>query len=142
MYSKPEIESILAEHQSAPEKRFAQQALAKGVTEVVHGITSAKAAINLTELLFGNKKIGMLSATEIEGIALLLPTLKLSDDRPKIALVDALVETELASSKTEARQLIKQNAISINGEKITDDTLEIQSLAILKRGKNKFALVK
>ena len=142
VYSKPEVESILAEHQSAPEKRFAQQALAKGVTEVVHGITSAKAAINLTELLFGNKKIGMLSATEIEGIALLLPTLKLSDDRPKIALVDALVETELASSKTEARQFIKQNAISINGEKITDDTLEIQSLAILKRGKNKFALVK
>ena len=74
--------------------------------------------------------------------ALLLPTLKLSDDRPKIALVDALVETELASSKTEARQLIKQNAISINGEKITDETFEIQSLAILKRGKNKFALVK
>lgn len=142
VYSKPEIESILAEHQSAPEKRFAQQALAKGVTEVVHGVTSAKAAINLTELLFGNKKIGMLSATEIEGIALLLPTLKLSDDRPKITLVEALVEAELASSKTEARQLIKQNAISINGEKITDETFEIQSLAILKRGKNKFALVK
>lgn len=142
IYSKEEIESILAEHKEAPEKRVAQKALAKGATEVVHGKTSAKAAITLTEILFGGKKLGQLSETEIESIALLLPALKLTDERPKISIVDALVETELVSSKTEARNMIKNNAISVNGEKVTDETTEISSLSILKRGKNKFALIK
>ncbi|MBR1802255.1 tyrosine--tRNA ligase [Candidatus Saccharibacteria bacterium] len=142
VYDKDEIEKILAEHKTAPEKRLAQKALAKGVTEVVHGKTSANAAITLTEILFGGKKLGVLSETEIENIALLLPTIKLSEDRPQINLVDALVESELVSSKTEARNMIKSNAVSVNGEKITDENFIIMSLSILKRGKNKFALVK
>lgn len=142
VYSKEEIESILEEHKAHPELRTAQKALAKGVTEVVHGKTSAQAAITLTEILFGGKKLGQLSETEIENISLLLPTLKLDENRPKIALIDALVETELVSSKNEARKMISGNAISINGEKVTDETAEISSLSILKRGKNKFALVK
>ncbi len=142
VYSKEEIEAILAEHKAAPEKRIAQKALAKGATEVVHGKTSAKAAITLTDILFGGKKLGQLTENEIESIALLLPTLKLSEERPAISLVDALVETELVSSKTEARKMIAGNAISVNGEKVTDEAFEITSLSILKRGKNKFALVK
>ena len=142
IYPKEEIEAILDEHKSAPEKRLAQKALAKGVTEVVHGITSAKAAITLTELLFGDKKIGLLSTTEIEHISLLLPTLKLDETRLNVNIVDALVETGLTSSKTEARKLVNQNAISVNNEKVNDETFEIRSLAILKRGKNKFALIK
>jgi tyrosyl-tRNA synthetase len=142
VYGKEEIEAILAEHKEAPEKRIAQKALAKGVTEVVHGKTSAQAAITLTEILFGGKKLGILSETEIENIALLLPTLKLSEDRPQINIVDALVEAELVSSKTEARNMIKSNAISVNGEKVTDETFAIMSLSIIKRGKNKFALVR
>ena len=142
VYSKEEIESILAEHKAAPENRIAQKALAKGVTEVVHGKTSAKAAITLTEILFGGKKLGVLSETEIESIALLLPTARLNDERTEISLVDALVETELVSSKTEARKMIAGNAISVNGEKVTDENFVVKSIAILKRGKNKFALVK
>jgi tyrosyl-tRNA synthetase len=137
VYSKEEIESILAEHKQAPEK-----ALAKGATEVVHGKASANAAINLTDILFGGKKIGVLSETEIENIALLLPTIRLNSDRPEISLIDALVETELVSSKSEARKMIAGNAISVNDEKITDENYSIKSISILKRGKNKFALIK
>ena len=140
--TREEIEKVLAEHREAPEKRLAQRALAKGVTEVVHGKTSAQAAITLTEILFGGKKLGILSETEIENIALLLPTLKLDESRPQVNIVDALAELELTSSKGEARQMIKQGAISVNGEKVTDESYEIMSLSILKRGKNKFALIK
>jgi tyrosyl-tRNA synthetase len=142
VYSKEEIEAILAEHKAAPEKRVAQKALAKGATEVVHGKTSAEAAITLTEILFGGKKIGQLSETEIENISLLLPTLRLTNERSSVNLIDALVETELVSSKSEARKMISGNAISVNGEKINDEKFEIASVSILKRGKNKFALVK
>ena len=73
---------------------------------------------------------------------MLLPTIKLSEDRAQINIVDALVETELVSSKGEARKMITAGAISANGEKISDDNFMIMSLSILKRGKNKFALVK
>ena len=96
----------------------------------------------MTEILFGGKKLGVLSETEIESIALLLPTARLNDERTEISLVDALVETELVSSKTEARKMIAGNAISVNGEKVTDENFVVKSIAILKRGKNKFALVK
>lgn len=140
--SREEIEKVLAEHKTAPEKRLAQKALAKGVTEVVHGKTSAEAAITLTEILFGGKKLGILSETEIENIALLLPTIKLDENRSQINIVDALAEAELVSSKGEARKMIKAGAISVNGDKVTDETYEIMSLSILKRGKNKFALIK
>ena len=142
IYPREEIERILAEHKEAPENRLAQKALAKGVTEVVHGKMSAEAAITLTEILFGGKKLGVLSETEIENIALLLPTLRLDESRPQLSIVDALVETGLTSSKGEARKMIKGNAISVNGEKVTDENFEIMSLSILKRGKNKFALIK
>jgi tyrosyl-tRNA synthetase len=142
VYSKEEIEGIISEHKTAPEKRLAQKALAKGVTEVVHGKTSAEAAITLTEILFGGKKIGQLSETEIENISLLLPTLRLTNEHSSVNLIDALVETELVSSKSEARKMISGNAISVNGEKINDEKFEIASVSILKRGKNKFALVK
>lgn len=56
-------------------------------------------------------------------------------------LFDALVETGLTSSKSEARKLAAAGAITINGEKVTADT-QINQVALLKRGKNKFSVVK
>ncbi len=140
--SKEEVEDILAKHKEHPEKRLAQKMLARGVTEVVHGKTSAESVVMLTDILFGDKKLGMLSETEIEHISMLIPSIKLSEDRPQISLVDSLVELGLTSSKTEARNMIKSGAISINEDKATDENAMVMSLAIIKRGKNKFGLVK
>ena len=138
--SKDEIDQILTEHQVHPELRIAQKALARGATEVVHGKASAAAAITLTELLFGGRKIETLSESEIENITMLLPHLNLEDN--EINLIDALVELGLASSRSEAKTLILGNAISVNNQKIQDPAYQISSFAILKRGKNKFAIVK
>lgn len=139
---KETIDKILEEHRAHPEQRLAQKALAKSVTEIVHGKNSAAAAILLTDLLFGDRRIETLSESDIESIALLLTTIRLSEKAGKISLIDALVETSLCSSRSEAKQLISGNAISVNGEKVTDVSREINALAVLKRGKNKFALVK
>ncbi len=136
IYDKDTIEQTLIEHGEHPEKRIAQRLLAKGVTEVVHGPASAAAAINLTELLFGDKDIATLSTEEIDSIAMLLPVAKIGG-----SLVDILVETGLCSSKGEARKMLSQNAISVNRTKITNEQ-PVDSLAIIKRGKNKFALVR
>lgn len=139
---KATIDQILAEHKAHPEQRIAQKALAKNVTEVVHGKNSANAAILLTELLFGDRRLETLSESEVESVSLLLPTLKLAEKSGSILLLDALTETELCSSRSEAKQLISGNAISVNGQKITDLNYEINTLSVLKRGKNKFAFVK
>ena len=139
---KTTIDQILAEHKAHPEQRLAQKALAKNVTEVVHGKNSANAAMLLTELLFGDRRLETLSESEVESVSLLLPTIKLAEKSGSILLLDALTETELCSSRSEAKQLISGNAISVNGQKITDLGYEINTLSVLKRGKNKFAFVK
>ncbi len=139
---KATIDQILAEHKAHPEQRLAQKALAKNVTEVVHGKNSANAAMLLTELLFGDRRLETLSESEVESVSLLLPTLKLAEKSGSILLLDALTETELCSSRSEAKQLISGNAISVNGQKVTDLSYEINTLSVLKRGKNKFAFVK
>ena len=139
---KTDIDQILAEHKAHPEQRLAQKALAKNVTEVVHGKNSANAAMLLTELLFGDRRLETLSESEVESVSLLLPTIKLAEKSGSILLLDALTETELCSSRSEAKQLISGNAISVNGQKVTDLSYEINTLSVLKRGKNKFAFVK
>lgn len=139
---KTDIDQILAEHKAHPEQRLAQKALAKNVTEVVHGKNSANAAMLLTELLFGDRRLETLSESEVESVSLLLPTIKLAEKSGSILLLDALTETELCSSRSEAKQLISGNAISVNGQKVTDLSYEINTISVLKRGKNKFAFVK
>lgn len=139
---KQQIDQLLAEHKTHPEQRLAQKALAKNVTEVVHGKNSASAAVLLSELLFGDRNFNTLSESDIESVALLLPTIKLVDYHGELSLIEALVLTDLCSSRSEAKQLINSNAISVNKQKITDQNFKINTTAILKRGKNKFALVK
>ena len=134
LYDKPTIDQILKDHETAPEKRLAQKALAKGATEVVHGKDSAEKIEKLTERLFG--KDLAFSENDIKEFAELLPTAPLG-----VNIVDDLVTTGLAVSKSEARKLIKSGAISLNGEKVSDETLTVNLPALLKRGKNKFAII-
>ena len=74
---------------------------------------------------------------------------KLPDEMPEFEIepmniVDALVETKLASSKSEARRHIKGGAVRINQEKISSQDIELKSGEeyILQIGKRKFAKVK
>ncbi len=136
-YDKEAIDSIMAQHSEAPEKRIAQKALAHGVTEIVHGHENAEAIENLTEMLFSrDTNFAEFSEDEIMEFAKFLPTTKKGS-----MLVDALSENGLAESKKKAREYISQGAITINGVKVKDD-IELKQVAIIKKGKNKFLVVK
>ena len=135
IYEKEEIEDILKRHAEHPEQRIAQRALARGATEVVHGKDAADAVESLSEKLFA--KEASYSDKDIENAAKILPVRPLS-----ATLVEDLVCTGLASSKKEARTFINAGAVSANGIKITDENKVINAPAILKRGKNKFAVIK
>lgn len=135
--SKEEIEAILAEHAKAPEKRVAQKALARGVTEVVHGKKAAEAVEALTERLFDSKtNFKEFSEDELIEFGEFLPTVDKGAQ-----LIDVIVNNGLADSKKKAREFISQGAITINGEKVKED-LKVDQVAIIKKGKNKFVIVR
>lgn len=135
--SPEEIDGILKRHFESPEKRIAQKALARGVTEVVHGKDNAAAIENLTATLFSrDTDFSDFSEDELTEFAAYLPVVAKGTQ-----LVDILVTTGLAESKKKAREFVSQGAISINGVKITDD-IAINQTAIVKKGKNKFVIVK
>lgn len=132
-----EIDEILKQHAEAPEKRVAQRTLAREVTKIVHGREAAQAIENLTTMLFDrNTDFADFSEDEIVEFAKYLPV-----EKKGTMLVEALVEHELAESKKKAREFIAQGAITINGEKVKEDT-KINQTAIVKKGKNKFLIVK
>ena len=135
--SKEEIEAILAEHAKAPEKRVAQKALARGVTEVVHGKKAADAVEALTEKLFDSKTdFKEFSEDELIEFGEFLPTVKRGAQ-----LIDVMIDNGLADSKKKAREIMAAGAITINGEKVKED-VKVDQVAIVKKGKNKFVVVK
>lgn len=144
-YTFEELDTIEKDMEESPHLRHAQKALAKAMTLLVHKEEGLESAENITEALFKNK-IDTLSAKEIEMAFEGLPTTNVGNSHP---LVDALIETGLSSSKREARTMIKQNAVSVNGEKVKDVDAMIEKsdalhevYTVLRRGKKHYALIK
>lgn len=140
---KEEIEKIYAEHQAAPEKRIAQKTLAWEIVKDLHGKEEADNAVQVSEKLFAGDFKGLAVKDILTGMKG-VPTFKFTEELP---LVDILVNNGMASSKREAREFIKNNAIQVNGEPITDETKVItkdmaleEKVIIFRRGKKKYYL--
>lgn len=140
---KEEIEKIYAEHQAAPEKRIAQKTLAWEIVKDLHGKEEADNAVQVSEKLFAGDFKGLAVKDILTGMKG-VPTFKFTEELP---LVDILVNNGMASSKREAREFIKNNAIQVNGEPITDETKVITKdmalegkVIIFRRGKKKYYL--
>lgn len=134
LLEKPEVEEIMTKQAEDPGARLAQKALAKGATEVVHGKQAAEAVINLSARLFAGD-LGELSGDEISEFGQYLAKGQIGEK-----LFDVLVKTGLSTSKSEARKLASAGAITVNGQKVSED-VAIDQIALVKRGKNKFAVV-
>ncbi|AUD63529.1 tyrosine--tRNA ligase [Tenericutes bacterium MO-XQ] len=144
LLSKEDIEVLEEKLNKAPELREAQKKLAEEVTELVHGKNALNEALRVTNALFSGD-FEDLNENEFKMIEKTLDVAHLSSGTE---LVDALVETKLASSKREARQFITSNAVSINGDKIDDLTYTLKQeqtyhnrYVMMRRGKKKYALV-
>ncbi len=106
--SREEIESLEKDTLEHPELRKAQKALAYEVVKDLHGVEEAEKARKTSEEVFskGYSEEGMLSEN-----------IKLEDNTN---ILDLLVLSKIAPSKSEARRLVQGNGISINGEKVSD----------------------
>lgn len=144
LLSKDVIEDLEQKLQKQPELREAQKKLAEEVTELMHGKQALNEALRVTNALFSGD-FNDLNENEFKMIE---KTLDVAHLPSGTELVDALVETKLASSKREARQFITSNAVSINGEKIDDLAYTLSQeqtyhnrYVMMRRGKKKYALV-
>ena len=141
--SREQIEDIYEQHLAAPEKRIAQKTLAWEIVKDLHGKAEADNAVQVSEKLFAGDFKG-LSVSDIMTGMKGVPTFKYDSE---LSLVDLLVNNKIASSKREAREFIKGNAISINGDIFNDEsTIITKDLAlegkviIIRRGKKKYFL--
>lgn len=143
--SLDEIENIRQKFELNPGSRLAQKQLAFSVTSLVHDLTSAEAAQNVSEILFGGKDFNSLSEAEKNMLLETAPSSTLNEPR---ALVEVLVETGLAASKREAKMFVESGAVEINGRKIESVETEmsgadaVSGLILLKRGKKQLHIIK
>jgi tyrosyl-tRNA synthetase len=149
-----ELEALIVEHAAAPHKRALQKELAAEITERVHGAEELQAALQATEILFGNATALALSALNeqqwleiFEGV----PQAEVSRDAlaAGISIVDLLSEVGgFLPSKGEARRALKENSIAVNKEKVGEervvnaDDLMGGRFILLQRGKKNYFLVK
>lgn len=128
-----EFDKLMADFKNDPAKRLAQKFLAYEVTKIVHGEEAANRAKKMTEVLFDDRNVAELSDTEFKELAEELPNSNNED------LLEFLVETKLAESKSAARRLVEQGSIQINGAK-ADLNTKFSTESLVKKGKNSFAV--
>lgn len=135
---KEEITRVMAEFEENRAGRIAQKTLAKEVTTIVHGKARADSAIKATGVLFGDVEADALTSEDLEILKAEIPVIQTRGD-----LISTLVETGLASSNGEANRLIEGGGVSINGQKISDSSVNSfkQGHNLLRKGKNNFAII-
>jgi len=143
--SVEETKKLIEEFEEAPHKRVAQHKIAEELTVLVHGREAYESALRISNALFSGE-VKSLSADEIRDGFKDVPSIVISSDQN---IVDCLMETELASSKRQAREFIQNGAVSINGEKIEDLEFTVtkedainKEFTVIRRGKKKYALIK
>ena len=118
-----EIDDLLDEHAVAPPRRVAQRALARAVTELVHGPEATQAAEQATDILFGGDPRQAPPAA-LAAVAAEVPATSLEAGEELgagVDLVPVLVRTGLARSQSDARRQLEQGGLSVNGEKAGPD---------------------
>ena len=148
--SLEEIDALEEGQREAPEKRAAHQRLAYEVTELVHGRDDAARAEEASRLIYGE---GDISSAPLDTIRLAFseaPQQSLSrrEIESGIAVDDFAGRTPLFGSKSEARRVISQGGLYLNGHRVseagatvTEDELLHNAVIVLRRGKREYCLV-
>ena len=127
-----EIEEM-EKHMEGAEYNKAKTLLAYELTKMIHGEDEANKADAAAKAIFGG---GEDSAD--------MPTTTLTaddvDENKQIGILNLLVKAGLCPSNGEARRLVQQNGIAVNGEKFTDPKgmVDLSEQVIIKKGKKVF----
>jgi len=147
---RAEIEALERQHRDKPESRDAHKALARAVTDLVHGPSATQDAIRASEILFGGGLEGISEASfiDVAGEAPAKEMAKARLDGAGAPLVELLTESGLCSSKGQARKDVEGGGIYVNNIRETNwaravaakDLLFAKHL-LLRKGKRNYVVL-
>jgi tyrosyl-tRNA synthetase len=145
--SETQMVAIEEQDKAAQGRPQAQGVLATEVTRLVHGEEGLQAALRITEALFSGQ-LSQLTSGDLQQLYLDgMPASTTCES--ELTLVQMLVDSGLAKSNKMAREFIGNNAVSINGEKVSDVDAVFNSTSglhkefhVIKRGKKLFHLLR
>lgn len=151
---KEQIENIIYKHELEPNLRLLQKTLAYEITKIVHSEKELINSIKASEILFSKEFLKDINEIDedlfldiFEGV----PTSIISNEEidKGIEILKLLFEkTRFLSSNSEARRAIKENSISVNKKKISENyvlsrkDLIKDKYIVINRGKKKTFIVK
>src|SRR5438093_5498755 len=148
--SQEEISALEKQHSENPGARTAHKALAKAVTDLVHGPSATAEALRASEILFGGELAGVSESTfnEIVGE---VPTKDLGPgdlDGTGRPLVEILIQAGLSPSKGQARKDIEGGGVYLNNVResnfnraVTSSDLLFGKHLLLRKGKRNYCVV-
>ena len=136
--SADSITELLADHAKNPGARTGQRRLATAVTALVHGESEEARARTVAETLFGGPEgrgsdPRALDAAGLASLASEIPSAPLPAGADA-TLLDLVLAAGFATSKSEARRLVEQGGISVNGEAAGDPAASASSFVRLADG--------
>jgi tyrosyl-tRNA synthetase len=157
LMEREEIEALESAMAARPEDREAQAALAFDVTARVHGDHEARTARDVSRVLFDRRADPRsFSEAVFERLREEIPFRQLSGreastsggDDVQVSVLDMLVETGLSKSKGDARRLLQQGAVTINGRRLAAEEQTISASEavdgryfLIRKGARDIALV-
>ena len=151
---KDEIDALIKEQEEAPHLRPLQKRLAKEVTIMVHSQEDYDAAVEASNILFGNSTSEALKHLDEQTLLDVfngVPQFEVSRDELSAGVKAIDLFTEKAAifpSKGEMRKLVQSGGISVNKEKLTDQDMVIDCSSLLdekyllvQRGKKNYYLL-
>lgn len=139
--TKEEIDALEVSLNEDAGRREAQKKLAEEVVRDLHGEEGLESALKITNALFRGQLNDLDEQQRLDAVK----NMDKVDQEAGKSLIDVLVEAKIASSRREAREWIKGNSISLNGVKVNDETLVIDSTqayvsnyVIIRRGKKRY----
>lgn len=139
--TKEEIDALEVSLKEDAGRREAQKKLAEEVVRDLHGEEGLESALKITNALFRGQLNDLDEQQRLDAVK----NMDKVDQEAGKSLIDVLVEAKIASSRREAREWIKGNSISLNGVKVNDETLVIDSTqayvsnyVIIRRGKKRY----
>ena len=151
---KDEIDALIKEQEEAPHLRPLQKRLAKEVTIMVHSQEDYDAAVEASNILFGNSTSEALKHLDEQTLLDVfngVPQFEVSREELSAGVKAIDLFTEKAAifpSKGEMRKLVQSGGISVNKEKLTDQDMVIDCSSLLdekyllvQRGKKNYYLL-
>jgi tyrosyl-tRNA synthetase len=152
--NKEAIKALIIEHRETPHLRLLQKKIGEEVTIMTHGQEAFDNAIKASQILFGKSTSEDLKSLDeqtfldiFEGVP--QASVSKEDIDNGLDMIGALAaKTGFLNSNGEARRALKENAISVNKEKVKEDfvisTSDIiaNAYVLLQRGKKNYFLLK